>query len=1314
MTRFSKLRKLSGEELLTLTRDLINDMALRHSLEIGSSERKSIPLSFSIKNTYFIFFLFPASNELNEKLMQNEENGENKESEPGPSNFVCGKCNRKLSCLNNLTRHQELYCRYRNGKKAKCPVARQRDVVEIDDGDAQFGSDDNVASRTQISLNGRVRDYELHPTRPEFDVPRWLTEVEEIVKRVFRQFDDYLVRGRMVLRAKFVKRDPSTLEVLSSEIMYLSSLPADFIHDFQQWYERHTLAIIKNLDNFQQKESSLEFECIELLDLKFNLLNNLSGRAYFQLPDKLKRMQAVINVETNKNCFQYALLSILHYQDLKTNRQRSAKYEQWLEELEFGEVDPSDVHIRSDVPKIEKLNNIKINIHVWEKGELQGCVYNNPRVLSDKTVNLLLIVNSQGERHYCGIPSLSRLYTHLHPTRHVHHACERCIRFFKSKQLLDDHYQWCARGRLQIEKTPKHTNFTYNSFHKELSPFKVIYADIESYIQEGIHYPAAIASYEVFHSHLTAQRQNTRTIKSWSGEDCIVSFLSYLDDMAQLQHHRDRKMTRQAMILTTQQEKDFQACSECPKCKSTFDETTHKKVRDHDHITGKFRSALCHICNSKLYLARRSLPVVFHNFKGYDAHQLIKHGIGKFKHWQLSVIPQTKEKYMSLTARIPVDKAKEGKNVFFNVVFLDSFQFMSSSLANLTNNLDSLPFTEVLQRDYPNLQNDTLRRKGVFPYSYFDSLSCLQETSLPSREAFTNDLNGKACSEEDYRFAQKAWQEFGCQTFGDYLMAYLKLDVILLACVFERFRSKTLEQDGLDPVHFVSLPGLSFLSAFKMTGESINLINDLEMYTFFERGIRGGMTFVNKHMVQNERIIHNGTEYMQHLAYIDENNLYGNALRKPLPHSDFCWVEDLSDFTRDFILGLDEETEVGYTLEVDLGYPEHLHHKTADFPLAPESGDVSFDMLSDFMKTFYQTLEPNKAYRPVRKLLLTQYNKEHYFVHFVVLKFYLSMGMTLNKVHRVVKYKQKPWLKEYIDFNSRQRSLTCNNFDKDFYKLKNNSLFGKTMEDVRKRINYKLVTDEDKFIKLANSPFFHDRDIISDDITGVHMLKSKVTLDKPVFVGQAVLDYSKLEMYNLFYHILPQCPLIKKLQLVGGDTDSFFLAIVTDLHITLSDVFNNLAQYIDTSNYPPSHSMYSVANKAKLGCFKDETAGQMLEEMILLRPKMYSMKYRDSDKSIKRAKGITKHIVQNTLRHNTYKEAFEEKKTTRVQMTILKSTQHTIQTTTFTKRALSAFEDKRCWLSENESLPHGHVDSPVPLPKRRRLLLPAGGDVCAD
>jgi len=1224
---------------------------------------------------------------------------------------TCSKCNKTLASAASLAQHEEKYCRYREGKKAKPLRNKMTDVVNVGDEQAVLRSgDDDAASCIRLlsaSVNGRARDYVLTP-HDVADVHILLPREEPLVERLIDRFDDFLVRGRMVMSVWFVKRNAATGEVMQRELFGMSSSSATFIHDFHEWYIQHIRAIIKHLDDFVRNGSNWEIDGIEDLRIKLNLFDKLSGQAPFKIPEKLARMKAIVNVDSQE-CFKYACLSILHYKDVTEHRYRPSKYRPWLDELKFDGIDVSDVHIRHDIPKIEKLNNIKINVHVWEKGELQGCVYNDIKNLSKITINLLLVIGSEGEKHYCGIPSLSRLYFHKKSTHNQQHMCDRCIRSFTTREHLEQHYQWCSRGHLQIEAMPKQSKLTYNAFHKELRPLRVIYADIESYIEQDTHYPAAIASYEVMHPHI--HDQNSTKINAWSGEDCIIDFLRYLDITVNKQHKYDNKMTYKPMNLTDQDQHDFEATTHCPRCNILFDTDKHTKVRDHDHITGSFRGALCNTCNLKYRQTRRTLPVIFHNFKCYDAHQIIKHGLGKFKHWEIEVIPQTTEKYMNLTAKIPVDKTKEGRPVYFKVIFLDSYQFMASSLANLVNNLDSLPFTEVLQRDHPNLTNDIIKRKGVFPYSYFDSLTKLQETSLPPRSAFTNDLNGEECSEEDYRFAQRAWQEFDCQNFGDYLMVYLKLDVILLACVFEKFREKTLEQDGLEATHFVSLPGLSFLSAFKMTGESIDLITDLEMYTFFERGIRGGMTFVNKHLVRKETIPYIFHKKLtQHLAYIDQNNLYGSSLSKPLPHSEFSWVEDLSAFTRDFILGLDEEGEWGFTLEVDLGYPEYLHNKTADFPLAPESGDITSDMLTDFMRTFYQTLHPNSKYKTSRKLLLTQYNKEHYIVHYAVLKFYLAMGLTLDKVHRVVKYKQKSWLKEYINYNSEQRALSTNDFDKSFYKLKNNALFGKTMEDVRKRINYKLITDEEKFIKLSNSPFFHDRDLITEDIVGVHMRKNKVTLDKPIFVGQAVLDYSKLEMYNLFYKILPQCPLIKTLRLVGGDTDSFFLTIATDTHITLSDVFNNLAQYIDTSNYPPSHPLYSTVNKAKLGCFKDETAGQELEEMILLRPKMYSMKYKHTDTAIKRAKGISKHIIRN-MKHDTYKEAFEEKKTTRVQMTILQSKQHTIRTTTFQKRALSAFEDKRCWLTENESLPHGHMDSPVPMPKRRRVMLPESGDV---
>ena len=548
--------------------------------------------------------------------------------------------------------------------------------------------------------------------------------------------------------------------------------------------------------------------------------------------------------------------------------------------------------------------------------------------------------------------------------------------------------------------------------------------------------------------------------------------------------------------------------------------------------------------------------------------------------------------------------------------------------------------------------------------------------------------------------------------------AYLKLDIVLLADVYEQFRKMSLSQDGLDPVHFISLPGLSFMSAFKMTNEQIHLLQDAELYTLFERGIRGGLTFVNKHRSKSELLTINNVPQKKIILYIDENNLYGKALSEPLPHSNFhnLSIEEITNLfpNAESILQLDKDDSIGYLFEVDLDYPSTIHKKTQDFPLAPEQGEITEDMYSPFMKKLHNKVHSERGeksnFKPCRKLLLTQYNKKNYVVHYALLQFFLQEGMVLNKIHRVVSFTQKPFLEPYIKFNSERRATARNAFEKDFYKLKNNSLFGKCMEDVRKRQNYKLVNDEKQFEKLLNSPFFLDRDIITEDIVGVKMMKPKVTLDKPIFIGQAVLDYSKLTMYNLFYKTLKQCPLINDLTLLGGDTDSFFLELVTDPHITQNDILKNLEEFVDFSNYPPTHPLYTCKNKAKLGCFKDECGGTEISEIVLLRPKMYSIKTKGEKMEIKRAKGISRALVKN-MRHKEYHDAYRQLKETYVNMTILKSTEHTVHTTTFRKRALSCLEDKRCWLNSNASLPHGHTDSPVPPPKRLCIALPASGDI---
>ena len=1081
------------------------------------------------------------------------------------------------------------------------------------------------------------------------------------------------------------------------------------------------------------QSSNIEFDCIERVYVKFIIRDNTGGQGVFTLPPRLaKKRQAIVNVDATSECFKYALLSVLHYDDVSDQqRQNIDSYREWEGELDFGELDVDNIRI-SDIPTVERLNNLKINIHVWE-GKFLTIRYNRRNSIAPKTVNILL-VSHQGLMHYCGILSLKKLYYDSNKSHNFSAFCERCCRKFSSwrnnklqvKETLEEHYQFCRKGRLQREVLPEDSKYSYKASHAEESPVVVCYSDIESFItpQNKEHCPYAIGMYPMWHEHFTRKREQA-AMRTWTGDKCIQKYLAYLDSFVRELDSEIESLTNQPLILSPLEERLFDRATHCPKCNATFQKGgKHRKVRDHCHITGKFRGALCHTCNSRLRLERRVLPVVFHNFKGYDGHLICKQAIGEMPGWHLSVIPTTHEKYMSLIVRVPVgqytDKNGKLRTRFFTIRFIDSYQFLSSSLDALAATLDSLPVTEQRMRArFPGISDAVIRRKGVFPYQYFNSPSRLEETCLPPIEAFTNDLSGAECKPEDYAHAQLAWSQLGCRNLGRYLVVYLHLDIYLLTDIFEAFRKLILDEDGLDPVHFVSLPGLSYASCFKRSGETIDLLHDIDMVRLFERGIRGGLTFVNKHHV-TARIpeLNNNQDGNEWLVYIDQNNLYGSSLCKPLPHSEFSWVADdeLQRFTSNpqEILNIDDDVDYGYLFEVDLEYPKELHAATADFPLAPESGLIESDMFSPFMTAFYHDLcaarGVGSTYNGVSKLLLTQYDKDHYVCHYSILKFYLGMGMKLVRIHSAIRFRQKRFVEPYISYNSHKRTLARNAFEKSLYKLKNNSFFGKTMEDVRNRIKYLLVTDWEELDRLSMSALFLDNDIFSDKVVGVHMFREKVVLNKPVYIGQAVLDYSKLEMYNLYYNILRRCPLIKKAELVGGDTDSFFLSLHTSKQITLTDLFRHLGQYLDSSNYPQDHPLFSIVNKAKLGCFKDETAGKIIEEMVLLRPKMYSIKYLGEPGGIKRAKGISRHLVSSTS-HSTYLEAFTNQRETEYEMTILRSELHTVKNVTFRKRGLSAWEDKRCWLDANSSVPHGSYLSGLP-PKRRRVFSPPpSGDV---
>lgn len=406
-------------------------------------------------------------------------------------------------------------------------------------------------------------------------------------------------------------------------------------------------------------------------------------------------------------------------------------------------------------------------------------------------------------------------------------------------------------------------------------------------------------------------------------------------------------------------------------------------------------------------------------------------------------------------------------------------------------------------------------------------------------------------------------------------------------------------------------------------------------------------------------------------------------MSQALPYGGFKW----STATLEDIMSTPDDSEIGYVLEVDLQVPLHLHDKFNQYPLAPEHCLVQNDELSPESKELLSRL--NVKHNPVQKLVPNLRDKKNYVLHYRNLKLYTDEGLIVTDVHKVLEFKQKPWLKSYIDFNTEKRKEAKNSFEKSFYKLCNNSVFGKTIESIRKRTSVQLVHKERKFKKIIAKPNVKRFKRFNKGLAAIDLDPVQITLNRPVYAGMAVLDLSKHLMYNFYYAVLvPRYG--DKMKLCFTDTDSFCLEIKTE------NIYNDVQEmkhHFDCSDYDKSHFLYSEANKKKIGLFKDETAGVPIEQFVGLRPKVYSLKY--GEKCSSTCKGTSSAVRKKRLKHEHYVECLFESTLRREVNNRIGSENHIIYSMSTEKIALSPFDDKRYVLDNGyDTLAHGHKDIP--------------------
>ncbi len=697
---------------------------------------------------------------------------------------------------------------------------------------------------------------------------------------------------------------------------------------------------------------------------------------------------------------------------------------------------------------------------------------------------------------------------------------------------------------------------------------------------------------------------------------------------------------------------------------------------------------------------------------------------------------------------------------------------------------------------------DHCLQKGEFPYEYLKRVDQFKETQLPPASAYANKLRrSEGLTYEEYAKEQDKWKLFNMKTFQDMHDLYLSLDVVLLADVLENYRVNMRNMFKIDYTWYISLPsyGLDALLNYgfiNRQGNRERIVLDVfhdnadqtNMFNIVHENIRGGISVIshryskaiNKY-IEHNILVEDPNESIAYNMYYDCNQLYGTGMSGLLPYNNFKAIDvtiNLEYSTPEFIQSLDDEGENGYFYLVDLDYPAELHDLHSDYPLCPVRKTVK---KSEFSSRTNKVMNEHQLnYTATPKLCGTLEPKRMYLTLYCNLKFALQKGMKLVKVHAVIKFRQERWMKDFIDRCVQLRNDSQSQFEKDLAKLVANSVYGKMLEDQLGRVVVKLIKDQENNVPFQTclaSPYFSKFFTIANnpDLVGVCMKTKECEVNKPISVGFAILEISKLIMQKFWYDcIKPRYG--DKVKLLMTDTDSFEMRIETnDFYRDLLEPDNPIAKVMDYSNYggipygytlirtkhlehfnnfyeclasqnwleafdydedyqiisfdkankvaidefistcrmipyiydnpnihpfiiPPHillHGLYPENNK-KVGCFKDESAGQIIKEFYGLKPKMYSNMFQyDYNKKI--AKGVPRRNLELDVTHNDYAEALKNNRLKFIDYTKLGSQNHAMHVIEVVNRlGLSGFDTKRYILEDNiHTLPFGHKDIPL-------------------
>lgn len=803
-----------------------------------------------------------------------------------------------------------------------------------------------------------------------------------------------------------------------------------------------------SLDQFMNNGSQWQFERALVYDLEIAKLKPLRVGASDSVDiSNLKNKNFLYNPPNRNNkCFLYCTAYFLLFGLLKQKtptQMEALKIKKKSRTFNISKMSfPTTI---TDVKRFLKNNpdlDLKINILYRGTDEI---IYPLEFGLGNgKKIATLLLLHTKENKHFLLVKNVDKFLRQTYTTVDKNSQkqktigyqkvffCLNCLNGFYSIKTRDEHSLICCLNKPRKEEVP-HDNekiIKFKNFENQSKLEYLAFLDFETILPNiskkcpqcpTLKCKCEFSRTDEIHEQtpvtysLVILGPNEEIIheKTRSGPNAHIDLIEHLLEQEE-KWLKDLLSVKEPMNISREEQKEFDQSVNCYLCKLKFTDNV-VKCRDHCHSTGQYLGAACQNCN----LRRRKprfLKIFMHNASKFDMHFIIQ-ALSKFPNeiHNISVLPFNGEHFRTIK--------------FNSFQFLDSLSFLPTSLAQLSLNLSNSG------HDYPIIRQtylgqfgiDKILQKGFFPYEYCSSYGKMKRTTkIPKRDAFYSVLNEETISEKDYEFAKEMWKLFQCQNLLEYAELYCKIDTILLAEIFLAFRNKMFDFSSLDPSRYISLPGFAFDTMLKTTKNEIELPTDITIVQFLEQGKRGGLSFIDTRHLKIEN------NDMEEIVYLDCNNLYGLSQMCKLPVNNFRWLSQTEVETFDIHQNFDGDK--GYFVECDLHYPETLHRKHSHFPLAAEMLEVHYEHLSPYSKKAVFLTEGRKKYKDV-KLMSTFFDRKNYVCHIKNLMLYLSLGLKLLKMHKILEFSQKKLFAPYIKKTTKARQEAENKFEMDLFKL---------------------------------------------------------------------------------------------------------------------------------------------------------------------------------------------------------------------------------------------------------------------------------------